>query len=64
MKITIEFNSVEEYLEFKEKSAQEEQNQEHFTICEVRNENGHSVIKQTVEQIMVGLHQKNHLHFL
>lgn len=25
MKITIEFNSVEEYLEFKEKTAQEEQ---------------------------------------
>ena len=28
MKITIEFNSVEEYLEFKEKTAQEEQVQE------------------------------------
>ncbi|CEQ10657.1 Uncharacterised protein [[Clostridium] sordellii] len=30
MKITIEFNNVEEYLEFKGKTAQEEQVQEQF----------------------------------
>lgn len=64
MKITIEFRNVDEYLEFTKKSAQEEQIQEHSIICTVRNENSHSVTKQTLDSIMVELHRKNHLHFL
>jgi len=56
MKITIEFNNVEEYLEFKEKTAQEEQVQEQFIICELRNGNRHSIVKQTIDSTMVELH--------
>ncbi|CEJ74253.1 Uncharacterised protein [[Clostridium] sordellii] len=40
MKITIEFNSVEEYLEFKEKTAQEEQVQEQYEFIHEDSING------------------------
>ena len=40
MKITIEFNNVEEYLEFKEKTAQEEQVQEQHEFISEDSVNG------------------------
>ena len=39
-----------------EKTAQEGQVQEQFIICELKNKNSHSVVKQTVDSIMVELH--------
>lgn len=39
-----------------EKTAQEGQVQEQFIICELRNENSHSIVKQTIDSIMVELH--------
>lgn len=47
MKITIEFKSVDEYLEFKKKTAQEEQVQEQSTvIVDLDEKFAHKVIEQ------------------
>lgn len=46
MKITIEFNNVEEYLEFKEKTAQEEQVQEQYVFIHEDSINGKQFKKE------------------